>query len=84
MSPSLEAAWRVYANGGAWPVPCSNPACREWHNTQAQADLEGLVFLIGGRSIAGETMNLCDACALKALTGRKPFKRKGLEVTVCL
>lgn len=80
----FEAAWQQFQMGAGLPLICGG--CRDWYAPpQGQtgcADAEGLQFKIGGRQIAGEDLNICPACALLALTGKKPFRRKGLVVSI--
>lgn len=83
---TLEAAWEQHHAGEGRPVLCGNPDCREWYappvGEVGAADAEGLFFSIGGQSIRGEDLNICPECALLALSGKKPFRRKGLVVTL--
>ena len=45
-----------------------------------QPDLEGIYIVLGGVAIEGTDINICLECAIKALCGKKPFKRKGKNI----
>lgn len=87
MTDSLARAWRDFGGSNTTGLPRLCGGCRQWyspedHTRPGGADLEGIVFAIGGRELAGDQLNICPACGVKALAGRKPFRRRGTRVEV--
>jgi len=61
-------------------IPRHCGACQQIYTPEGgvvgQTDLEGIMIRIDGRDIPGENLNICKNCAMKALLGTKPFRRR--------
>lgn len=77
---TLAEALKAWTNDLRTALPRICPACQTWAVPETKEtpspNLRGLAFRIGGADMAGETIPLCPSCQMKALLGRKPFRRR--------